>query len=91
MARSGSYGAFRPVQVLDREFGEAAAEQESVIRIAQVAQHAPDLNRTSEFHQRLLQQPPTAVFDPAGTGVLVGNDVRLLLDRVAPPVWCTSG
>jgi len=54
------------------------------MRLTQVAQHADDLDRATEFYQRLLGSPPVARFDPPGLLFFDLDGVRLLLDRNAP-------
>jgi methylmalonyl-CoA/ethylmalonyl-CoA epimerase len=52
--------------------------------LVQVAQHADDLQRASDFYADLLGAPPVAVFDPPGLVFFDLGGVRLLLDRGAP-------
>ncbi len=52
--------------------------------IAQVAQHADDLDRAAAFYQDLLGVEPAARFDPPGLVFFMIGDIRLLLDRAAP-------
>jgi methylmalonyl-CoA/ethylmalonyl-CoA epimerase len=52
------------------------------MRLVQIAQHADDLDRASEFYTVLLQQQPSARFPGLIFFDLAG--VRLLLDRNAP-------
>ena len=54
------------------------------MQLAQVAQHADDLERAAAFYADLLGQRPTAVFDPPGLVFFTLGDVRLLIDRGAP-------
>ena len=54
------------------------------MRLVQIAQHADDLRRASEFYSALLETEPTAVFDPPGLLFFDLDGVRLLLDRNAP-------
>ncbi len=55
------------------------------MRLAQVAQHADDLDRAEQFYAELLQAPATARFDPPGLVFFDLDGVRLLLDVAAPP------
>ena len=55
------------------------------IDLVQVAQHADDLDRASEFYEALLGAPPVARFDPPGLVFFVVGNVRLLLNQAAPP------
>jgi methylmalonyl-CoA/ethylmalonyl-CoA epimerase len=52
--------------------------------LVQVAQHADDLRRASDFYADLLGAPPVATFDPPGLVFFDLGGVRLLLDRGAP-------
>jgi predicted enzyme related to lactoylglutathione lyase len=54
------------------------------MRLVQIAQHADDLDRASDFYTALLEQRPSARFDPAGLLFFDLDGVRLLLDRNAP-------
>jgi methylmalonyl-CoA/ethylmalonyl-CoA epimerase len=54
------------------------------MRLAQVAQHADDLERAAAFYSALLETPASAVFDPPGLLFFDLDGVRLLLDRAAP-------
>ena len=54
------------------------------MRLAQIAQHADDLDRAAAFYSRLLGAPPAGVFDPPGLLFFDLDGVRLLLDRNAP-------
>ena len=55
------------------------------MRLAQVAQHADDLDRASAFYERLLGSPPLARFDPPGLLFFaIGDRTRLLLEQGAP-------
>jgi hypothetical protein len=54
------------------------------MRLMQIAQHADDLDRASEFYTVLLEQGPAARFDPPGLLFFDLDGVRLLLDRNAP-------
>ncbi|GAA3215590.1 methylmalonyl-CoA epimerase [Microbacterium terregens] len=53
------------------------------MRLVQVAVHADDLDRATEFYTVLLDAPPLARFDP-GLVFFDLDGVRLLLDRNAP-------
>lgn len=53
--------------------------------LAQVAQHADDLDRAAAFYERLLGSAPVARFDPPGLLFFdLGNGTRLLLEGGAP-------
>ena len=54
------------------------------MRLVQVALHADDLGRASDFYTVLLESEPTARFDQAGLLFFDLDGVRLLLDRNAP-------
>jgi catechol 2,3-dioxygenase-like lactoylglutathione lyase family enzyme len=54
------------------------------MRLAQVAQHADDLDRASAFYTALLDTAPTARFDPPGLLFFDLEGLRLLLDDKAP-------
>jgi len=55
------------------------------VRLAQVAQHADDLDRAAAFYERLLGSPPLGRFDPPGLLFFgLGDGTRLLLERGAP-------
>ena len=54
------------------------------MELVQVAQHADDLQRASDFYARLLGEGPIATFDPPGLVFFRFGRTRLLLDRVAP-------
>ncbi|HEY9291494.1 MAG TPA: VOC family protein [Microlunatus sp.] len=54
------------------------------MKVLQVAQHAVDLERAGAWYERLLEQPPAAVYDPPGLLFFVLDGTRLLLDRGAP-------
>ncbi|WP_127473147.1 VOC family protein [Microbacterium sulfonylureivorans] len=54
------------------------------MRLAQIAQHADDLDRAADFYTVLLETEPTARFDPPGLLFFDLDGVRLLLDRNAP-------
>jgi catechol 2,3-dioxygenase-like lactoylglutathione lyase family enzyme len=54
------------------------------MRLVQVAQHADDLDRASDFYTVLLGSEPTARFDPPGLLFFDLDGTRLLLDRAAP-------
>ncbi len=53
-------------------------------RMAQVAQHAEDLDRAAAFYRDLTGTEPAAHFDPPGLVFFNLDGVRLLLDRAAP-------
>src|SRR4051812_13305354 len=54
--------------------------------LAQVAQHAQDLDRAAAFYERLLGSPPLARFDPPGLLFFgLGEGTRLLLETAASP------
>jgi methylmalonyl-CoA/ethylmalonyl-CoA epimerase len=55
------------------------------MRIAQVAQHAADLDRAAAWYERLLGVPPAARFEPPGLVFFVLGGTRLLLEKAAPP------
>lgn len=50
----------------------------------QVAQHADDLERAVAFYEKLIGEPPIAIFDPPGLAFFKLADTRLLLERGAP-------
>jgi methylmalonyl-CoA/ethylmalonyl-CoA epimerase len=53
--------------------------------LAQVAQHAEDLDRAAAFYERLLGSPPLARYDPPGLLFFaLGDGTRLLLEQGAP-------
>jgi methylmalonyl-CoA/ethylmalonyl-CoA epimerase len=52
--------------------------------IAQIAQHADDLDRAAAFYSELLGTQPAARFDPPGLLFFTLDGVRLLLERGAP-------
>jgi methylmalonyl-CoA/ethylmalonyl-CoA epimerase len=54
------------------------------VNVVQIAQHADDLQRASEFYTVLLESAPIAAFDPPGLVFFDLDGVRLLLDRTAP-------
>jgi len=54
------------------------------MRLAQVGQHADDLDRAAAFYTTLLGVPPTARFDPPGLLFFDLEGVRLLLERGLP-------
>lgn len=54
------------------------------MRLLQIAQHADDLDRASDFYTVLLETPPLERFDPPGLLFFDLEGVRLLLDRTAP-------
>lgn len=54
-------------------------------RLAQVAQHADDLDRAAVFYEQLLGTPPIARFEPPGLLFFaLGEGTRLLLEAGAP-------
>jgi methylmalonyl-CoA/ethylmalonyl-CoA epimerase len=54
-------------------------------RLAQVAQHADDLDRASAFYEHLLGSPPIGRFEPPGLLFFaLGDGTRLLLEGAAP-------
>ena len=52
--------------------------------LAQVAQHADDLDRASDFYAKLLGRGPIARFDPPGLLFFDLGGTRLLLETGAP-------
>ena len=54
------------------------------MKLAQIAQHADDLDRAADFYTVLLETPPIARLDPSGPLFFALDGVRLLLDRNAP-------
>jgi methylmalonyl-CoA/ethylmalonyl-CoA epimerase len=54
------------------------------MNIAQVAQHAEDLDRARKFYARLLDAQPAGVFDPPGLVFFWMGTTRLLLEKGAP-------
>ena len=56
------------------------------MRLVQVAQHAEDLERASEFYRQLLGSEPTGLFDPPGLLFFDLDGVRLLLEPGAASV-----
>jgi methylmalonyl-CoA/ethylmalonyl-CoA epimerase len=54
------------------------------MRLAQVGQHADDLDRAAAFYAELLGTPPTGRFDPPGLLFFDLDGVRLLLERGLP-------
>jgi len=54
------------------------------MRLAQIAQHADDLDRAADFYTVLLEAPPVARFDAPGLLFFDLDGTRLLLDRAAP-------
>ncbi|HKH55162.1 MAG TPA: VOC family protein [Propionibacteriaceae bacterium] len=54
------------------------------MKIAQVAQHAEDLDRARNFYARLLDAQPAGVFDPPGLVFFWMGTTRLLLEKGAP-------
>lgn len=55
-----------------------------MVRAAQIAQHAADLERATAFYAGLLGAEPVATFDPPGLVFFDLEGQRLLLDRGAP-------
>ena len=54
-------------------------------RLAQVAQHADDLDRAAAFYEQLLGSPPIGRFEPPGLLFFaLGAGTRLLLEGGAP-------
>ena len=56
-----------------------------LMRVLQIAQHAEDLDRAAAWYQKVLGVPAAAKFDPPGLLFFQLENVRLLLDRAAPP------
>lgn len=54
------------------------------MKLVQIAQHADDLQRASDFYTVLLDAEPAAMIDPPGLLFFDLDGVRLLLDREAP-------
>ena len=54
------------------------------MKLDQVALHASDLDRASDFYTVLLESEPIARFDPPGLLFFDLDGVRLLLDGNAP-------
>ena len=54
------------------------------MELLQVAQHAEDLGRATDFYRSLLGQEPVAEFDPPGLVFFRLGPIRLLIDRAAP-------
>ena len=54
------------------------------MRLAQIAQHADDLDRAAAFYTALLGAEPTGRFDTPGLLFFDLDGTRLLLDRNAP-------
>lgn len=54
------------------------------MRLAQVGQHADDLDRAAAFYTELLGVPPSGRFDPPGLLFFDLDGVRLLLERGLP-------
>jgi methylmalonyl-CoA/ethylmalonyl-CoA epimerase len=54
------------------------------VRLAQVGQHADDLDRAAAFYADLLGTPPSGRFDPPGLLFFDLDGVRLLLERGLP-------
>ena len=54
------------------------------MELAQVAQHADDLDRAAEFYSMLLGSEPAGRFDPPGLLFFRLGATRLLLEKGAP-------
>jgi len=54
-------------------------------QLHQVAQHAEDLDRATKFYTTVLGGEPIAAFDPPGLAFISFGDVRILLEKAAPP------
>ncbi|MDX6307699.1 MAG: methylmalonyl-CoA/ethylmalonyl-CoA epimerase [Nocardioidaceae bacterium] len=54
------------------------------MKVAQIAQHAEDLERAAAFYTKLVGVEPAARFDPPGLVFFDLGGVRLLLDKLAP-------
>jgi methylmalonyl-CoA/ethylmalonyl-CoA epimerase len=54
------------------------------MRLAQVGQHADDLDRAAAFYTQLLGAPPSGRFEPPGLLFFDLDGVRLLLERGLP-------
>ena len=54
------------------------------MRLAQIAQHADDIDRAADFYTVLLEFGPSARFDDTGLVFFDLDGVRLLLDQNAP-------
>jgi methylmalonyl-CoA/ethylmalonyl-CoA epimerase len=54
------------------------------MRLAQVGQHADDLDRAGAFYTQLLGTPPSGRFEPPGLLFFDLDGVRLLLERGLP-------
>jgi len=54
------------------------------VELAQVAQHADDLDRAAAFYTELLGSGPSGRFDPPGLLFFSLGDTRLLLEASAP-------
>lgn len=54
------------------------------MNLAQIAQHADNLDRAEEFYSTLLGTQATGRFDPPGLLFFALGGTRLLLDRAAP-------
>lgn len=59
-------------------------ESRAMTSLAQVAQHADDLDRAAAFYTELLGVEPAGRFDPPGLVFFNLGGARLLLDRAAP-------
>jgi methylmalonyl-CoA/ethylmalonyl-CoA epimerase len=53
------------------------------MRLVQIAQHADDLDRATQFYTTLLGSEPSGRFDPPGLVFFDLDGVRLLLERGA--------
>jgi methylmalonyl-CoA/ethylmalonyl-CoA epimerase len=54
------------------------------MRVAQIAQHADDLDRAAAWYARFLGRAPAARFDPPGLVFFMLDGTRLLLEKGAP-------
>ncbi|MFC4137225.1 MULTISPECIES: VOC family protein [unclassified Microbacterium] len=55
------------------------------MHLAQIAQHADDLDRAAMFYAALLGSEPSGRFEPPGLVFFDLDGTRLLLERGAPP------
>jgi methylmalonyl-CoA/ethylmalonyl-CoA epimerase len=62
----------------------SAEVRSKAMRLIQLAQHAEDLSRATEFYTRLLDDGPVATYDPPGLVFFRLGDTRLLLENGAP-------
>lgn len=53
------------------------------MRVAQIAQHADDLDRASAWYAAFLRQQPAGRFDPPGLLFFIVDGSRLLLEQGA--------